>query len=51
MTSKRHKELMANQDLCLTPEEIAEGWHFCWDWDGLLIHKDDREAEICSCQE
>jgi hypothetical protein len=32
----------------LTPEERRE-WHFCWDWDGLLIHRDDPEFECCVC--
>lgn len=34
----------------LTDEEIAEGWHYCWDWDGLLIHPDMPEAESCACK-
>jgi len=32
----------------LTEEEQRE-WHFCWDWDGLLIHKDHPEFECCVC--
>lgn len=32
----------------LTADEKKE-WHFCWDWDGMLIHKDDREFECCMC--
>lgn len=32
----------------LTQEEMNEGWVFCCEWDGLLIHKTDREAECCS---
>ncbi len=34
----------------LTPQEIAAGWHYCHDWDGLLIHPGDPEAECCSCR-
>lgn len=34
----------------LNPQEIAEGWHYCHDWDGLLIHPGDPEAECCSCR-
>ena len=34
--------------ITLTEEEQRE-WHFCWDWDGLLIHKDDDEFEACVC--
>ena len=34
----------------LTQEEIAEGWHFCYDWDGLLIGPGMREyEEHCTC--
>jgi hypothetical protein len=32
----------------LTEAEQKE-WHFCWDWDGMLIHKDDPEFECCVC--
>lgn len=49
MTGTRYKELRNNLDLRLTQEEIDEGWHFCADWDGLLIHKDHPESESCSC--
>lgn len=49
MTKERYNELMSNEDAKLTDEEIALGYHFCWDWDGLLIHKDDPEAKCCSC--
>jgi hypothetical protein len=43
------KEAMDKNET-LTKEEAEEGWHFCWDWDGLLIHKDDPEAECCTCK-
>ena len=33
----------------LTPEEIAAGWHFCIDWDGLLIGPGMGELESCHC--
>lgn len=37
-------------NLELTEEEIKEGWFFCnCEWDGMLIHKDWSEAEVCSC--
>ena len=32
----------------LTEEEERE-WHFCYDWDEMLIHKDDEEFKACSC--
>jgi hypothetical protein len=34
----------------LTEAEVKEGWHFCPEWDFLLIHPDDPEAECCDCQ-
>lgn len=34
----------------LRPDEIAAGWHYCLDWDGLLIHPGDPEHEYCICQ-
>lgn len=33
----------------LTPEEVEDGWHFCPDWDDMLIHPDDDEFQCCPC--
>jgi len=37
----------------LTPEEMAEGWHYCWEWDGLLVCPDfpewGHDGNTCSC--
>lgn len=49
MTKERYKDLMADGESKLTDAEIAQGWHFCWDWDGLLICPSDQEAEACNC--
>jgi hypothetical protein len=49
MTPERRKELMCDLSLELTEDEVKEGYHFCLDWDGLLIHEDDRESECCTC--
>jgi hypothetical protein len=46
MTSNRFSELMRNCSLSLTPEESAEGWHFCHEFDGLLV-KGDPKQESC----
>lgn len=37
--------------LTLTEQEINEGWHFCWGWDGMLLnrHHDHDEMEHCPC--
>lgn len=50
MTDKRWKQLMHDVGPGLTPEEIADGWHFCWDWDGLLIGPGMGEMDSCVCQ-
>lgn len=49
MSDIRYKHLMACGGL-LTTEEIDEGWHFCYDWDELLIHNSWTEAEVCTCK-
>ena len=34
----------------LTAEEIKEGWHYCLEWDDMLIHpKDAEEYALCDC--
>lgn len=49
MSDQRYEELMASDDAKLTQEEIARGWHFCPDWDCLLINTNDHEPG-CSCE-
>jgi len=56
MTEHRYKDLMdwimGNMDLPptdLTPAEQAEGWHFCREWDGLLVGPGMEELEPCTC--
>ncbi len=49
MDKQRYYELSTNMELKLTPEEVAAGWHFCPDWDDMLIHKDGPEAGGCTC--
>lgn len=49
MTYGRYLELAHDINLCLTKEEIADGWHFCYDFDGLLIHKKSPEFNYCTC--
>ncbi len=51
MTDERWRELMNDESKKLTPEELAEGWHFCWDWDGLLVGPGMDELEMCHCIE
>jgi hypothetical protein len=53
MSQERWNYLMQpfddNWDVMLTAEELNNGWHWCDEWDGLLIHVDDREFEHCKC--
>lgn len=51
MTDERWRELMNSQTAPLTSEEIAEGWHWCWDWDGLLVGPGMGELEACHCED
>lgn len=48
MTDERWKHLMNDDKARLTPEERAEGWHFCHEFDGLLVGPGMRETEFCS---
>jgi hypothetical protein len=33
----------------LTEEEVKQGWHFCPDFDDLLIGPGNVEAFVCNC--
>ena len=33
----------------LTDSEVAEGWHFCPEWDEMLVGPGMPELESCSC--
>lgn len=33
----------------LTEEEISEGWHYCYDWDDMLIGPIMPEWDACIC--
>ena len=48
MTDKRYADLMADENLELTKEEILEGWHFCWEFDGLLRNNNEEDFK-CTC--
>lgn len=49
MTDERWHSLMKDDALSLTEQEIKDGWHFCVEWDGLLIGPCMGELECCSC--
>ena len=33
----------------ISMKELQEGWHFCEDWDGLLVGPGMPEMECCHC--
>lgn len=37
MIPERYKELSKSNSLPLTQEEIKAGWHFCYEYDGMLV--------------
>ena len=50
MEHKRWIRLMESDSLQLTDEEIAQGWHFCGDWDWLLVGPSmPMEWDRCTC--
>lgn len=50
MMLSRWKELMDNESKQLSPEEREKGWHFCYEFDGLLVGPvEDPEWECCTC--
>ena len=49
MQPSRYRELMENDLVRLTDSEFQAGWHFCFEWDGLLVGPGMPEMECCSC--
>lgn len=49
MTHERRMELDNDYELVLTEEEIANGYVFCCEWDGLTLHASHPEANCCEC--
>ena len=33
----------------LTEEEWEQGYHWCYEWDGMLVGPGQPEALVCSC--
>ena len=50
MSQDRAKELENNHNLELTDEEVALGYHFCYDWDGQLVSPGSHEMHHCGCK-
>lgn len=49
MDSTRMAILELDPNAQLTEEEVAEGWHFCPDWDFMLVGNDTPEKDGCCC--
>lgn len=49
LSNARYAELMDSPSLTLADDEKAAGWHFCPDWDGLLVGPSMLEWEGCNC--
>lgn len=50
MDDTRRGQLDHDVNLNLTLEEILQGYHFCPDWDFLLVGPEDVEAQCCNCR-
>jgi hypothetical protein len=52
MDDGRWQALMSDVKLTLTAEELAEGWHWCPNWDDLLVGPGmELELSCCRCKE
>jgi len=51
MTDERYQRLMADDSTSenLMQHEIRQGWHFCCEFDGLLIGPGMGETKFCHC--
>jgi len=49
MDSRRREAINASNTLKLTQQELIDGYHFCPDWDYLLVGPNDLESEGCTC--
>lgn len=52
MTPERMRVLNSAESDTLTAEEMRQGWHFCPEWDFLLVNMSDEDGdrEHCSCK-
>lgn len=49
MSQERYQQVMYNYEEKLTEEEMNNGWHFCWEYDGLLVNAHDPEMRETGC--
>lgn len=53
MDDARWEDMMLgeSEDCKLTQDEIDAGWHYCSNWDGLLVGPGMAELNCCTCEE
>ena len=51
MANGRRYQLETNEHEDFTPEEKAAGYHFCAEWDYMVVGPDDPEWECCLCHD
>lgn len=49
MTDERYLKLSLDYEDELTEEEIMQGWHWCQDWDFMLLGPGMPEMSGCNC--
>ena len=50
MDDERYIFIEKNLGEKLTDEELKEGWHFCYDWDGMLVGPGMSAMDSCLCE-
>jgi hypothetical protein len=50
MSNDRYRQLIRNVELELTDEELAIGYHFCYDFERKLIGPGMEEMNFCFCK-
>jgi len=50
MTPERYRELNGPVSIDLTAAEMRQGYHFCPDWDFMLIRLGEPGGEPCYCK-
>jgi len=50
MTPERYRELNGPVSIDLTAAEMRQGYHFCPDWDFMLIRLGAPGGEPCYCK-
>ncbi len=51
MSPERYYEVAWDIEKDLTAKEFKEGWHFCCEFDGLLVGPGMEEQKYCNCLE